>query len=540
MLAARELDKANLPNSAWVNERLEFTHGYGVVMNTVDRFTTQGRPEFFISDLPPISNIDIDVTQPEIYYGETMSDIVFAGSDLEEFNYPDANTNVYASYAGSGGVPLGGAFQRIAFALRFGETNLLFSQYITPETRVMFYRDIQTRIRQITPFLTLDSDPYIVISEGRLYWIQDAYTTSNRYPYSAPIIYPDTGQRINYIRNSVKIVVDAYNGEVDYYIVDQPESDPIIQAYDKIFPNLFQPFDDMPEGLKNHVRYPEQLFLIQTKQYLTYHMTDVQVFFTKEDLRQIPQEIFDGDTVNMEPYYVMFRLPGETETEYLLIQPYTPSGKQNMIAWIAARNDPDTYGQLIAYEFPKQSLVVGPIQIEGFIDQEPAISEQFSLWDQRGSRIIRGNLIVIPLNDSFLYVEPVYLESETSSLPELKRVIVASGERIIMRETLAEGLAALLDGTGSQIEVALTDEIAVPESVVEVEVVEEAVESTDSNEEVIDFPTSDATSEELITLANQQFNAAQQAQQAGDWAAYGAEIEALEETLRQLEARLNP
>ena len=536
MLAPRELDKANLPNSAWVNEKLEFTHGYGLVMNPVDRFTTQGRPEFFMSDLPPTTTVDLVLNQPEIYYGETTDDIVFAGSDLEEFNYPGESENFYSSYAGRGGVPLGGTLKQLAFALRFGETNLLFSQYITPDTRVMFYRNIQERIRTITPFLSLDSDPYIVLADGKLYWIQDAYTTSADYPYSEPITVGNN-RRINYIRNSVKVVVDAYHGDVSYYLVTEPETDPIIEAYDQIFPGLFQPLSEMPATLQAHIRYPEDLFQIQTRQYLTYHMTDVQIFFTKEDLREIPQEIFDGNTQSMEPYYVMFRLPGEAETEYLLIQPYTPSGKKNMIAWIAARNDPEDYGQLIAYELPKQSLVVGPIQIEGFIDQEPNISREFSLWDQRGSRIIRGNLIVIPLNDSFLYVEPVYLESETSSLPELKRVIVASGERIIMRETLAEALEGLLDGEG--VSVAELD-IGEPVDLDAEAGTETGTESQTDGESAAPVLGIDATVLELVQQANAQFEAAQTAQQAGDWAEYGLQIEALEETLRQLELSSAP
>jgi uncharacterized protein len=441
MLSGRELEKSLLPNVTWVNQKLEFTHGYGVVMNPVDRYNPQGRPEFFISDLPARSNIDIEVTRPEIYYGERTNDVVFAGSGLREFSYPDDNDNFYTSYVGTGGVPIGNSVQQLLFALHLGDLNLLFSEYITPQTKVLLYRNIQERISKITPFLLLDRDPYLVIENGRLIWIQDAYTVSNYFPYSQPLQLPQ-GQSINYIRNSVKVTVDAYNGEVTYYLFD--EQDPIIQAYAQIFPNLFQPKSAFPETLWPHIRYPADLFSVQTRQYLTYHMTDVQVFYNKEDLRAIPDEIFDGKMQKMEPYYVLFRLPGEVDTEYLLIQPYTPSGKRNMIAWIAARNDPAHYGELVAYELPKQELVVGPIQIEGFIDQEPSISAQFSLWNQSGSRVIRGNLIVIPLNDSFLYVEPIYLESSNSSLPELKRVIVASGERIVMLEDLQAALDALV------------------------------------------------------------------------------------------------
>ena len=526
MLAARELDKANLPNNTWVNQKLEFTHGYGVVMNPVDRFTSQGRPEFFLSDLPPVSPVGIEVTRPEIYYGETTRDIVFAGSGFDEFSYPGEEENVYASYEGLGGVAMGGQLRQLAIAYHFGETNLLFSDNITPETRVMYYRQIQERIHTIAPFLLLDYDPYLVVADGRLVWMQDAYTVSNRYPYSQPTDDFADGIRFNYIRNSAKITVDAYNGDINFYIV-KPDNDPIISAYNRIYPDLFQPMTDLPESLLDHLRYPEGLFLAQTKQYLTYHMTDEQIFYTKEDLRQIPQEIF-GDTAQpMEPYYVMFTLPGEEKTEYLLIQPYTPDKKDNMTAWIAARNDPEHYGELIAYELPKQSFVVGPIQIESFIDQEPDISQQFSLWGQQGSSIIRGNLIVIPLNDSFLYVEPIYLESEISGLPELKRVIVASGEQIVMRETLGEALDALLAGTGSILDI--------PTEPVEAEATTTTESGTAETETTTPVTANAESVDELIIQANAQFSAAQQAQEAGDWAEYGRQIEALEETLQELE-----
>ena len=535
MLAPRELDKTQLPNDTWVNQKLEFTHGYGVVMNPVDRFTSQGRPEFFISDLPTISNVDIPIDRPEIYYGEATSDVIFAGSDVEEFSYPNEPENVYTRYNGSGGVPMGGQLRQLALAYHFGETNLLFSDAIKEDTRVMYYRNVQDRVRQIAPFLTLDHDPYLVINNGRLVWIQDAYTTSAGYPYSQPISHSErfgtstVSHTFNYIRNSVKITVDAYNGEVNFYLVN-PENDPIIQAYNTIYPDLFQPFSDLPESLIPHLRYPEDLFVVQTKQYLVYHMTDEQIFYTKEDEREIPRELFEDSAQLLEPYYVMFTLPGETETEYLLIQPYTPKEKDNMIAWIAARNDPEHYGELVAYEFPKQSLVVGPFQIEGFIDQEPEISQQFSLWNQNGSKIIRGNLIVIPLNDSFLYVEPIYLESETSALPELKRVIVASGQQIIMRETLGEALDALLDGTGSILDLPAEDTTVNTADDTETDI--NTAESTDTVAPV----ATDASVTELIDQANAQFAAAQAAQQAGDWAEYGIQIEALEQTLQQLEA----
>ncbi|MFK7800520.1 MAG: UPF0182 family protein [Anaerolineae bacterium] len=516
MLAARELNKAKLETDAWVNQKLEFTHGYGLVMNPVDRFNQQGRPEFFISDLPPKSTIGIEVTQPEIYFGETTDDVVFVGSGLPEFSYPNEPENVYTTYSGAGGVTLNNTLRRLAFAYEFGETNLLFSQYITPNTRVLYNRNIRERVQEITPFLSLDGDPYIVLADGKLYWMIDAYTTSNRFPYSDPTQLSN-GRSINYIRNSVKVVIDAYNGEVDYYLVRGNE-DPIIDAYQRIFPGLFQPASAMPTTLQEHLRYPEDMFNIQTRKFQTYHVQDVQVFFNREDLWDIPQEVFYGTPQEMEPYYVLFTLPGEDEPEYLLIQPYTPSGKKNMIAWIAARNDPEFYGQLASFEFPKQSLVVGPIQVESFIDQEPEISSQLSLWDQRGSSVIRGNLIVIPLNDSFLYVEPIYLESDNNQLPELKRVIVASGERVVMRETLDDALTALLEDRNAPAAV-ITEDPNVSEAEVAVPI-----------EIVVD-----GTVAELIAQANAQFEAAQEAQSRGDWAEYGRQIDDLENTLRQLE-----
>jgi uncharacterized membrane protein (UPF0182 family) len=518
MLAGRELNKENLPAPSWVNRNLEFTHGYGIVMNPVDSITSDGQPEFFIKDLPPQSSIDLQVERPEIYYGELTNDAVFVASDREEFSYPSGSQNVYSSYAGDGGVPLDSFLKRAAFAIRLGDANVLLSDEIDSDTRVQFHRQIAERVRQITPFLAMDGDPYIVALPDRLVWIQDAYTLSNKYPYSTP-----AASGLNYIRNSAKIVVDAYDGTVDYYISD-PE-DPIIQAYDQALPGLFKPFAEFPEELIAHVRYPQDLFDIQGEQYLAYHMTDTRVFYNKEDLWAIPMEIFDGNEQTMEPYYVYLRLREEAEPEYLLIQPFTPAGKQNMIAWLAARNDPENYGELVVYELPKQELVFGPLQVEGRIDQEPEISQQFSLWDQRGSRVIRGNLLVIPLNDSFVFVEPVYLLSDTSALPELKRVIVASDTRIAMRETLGEALEALLEAEFAE-DIAAELEAELP---AELETGTET--DSDAPEEILPV---DASIEELIQSANDHFVAAEEAQKEGDWARYGQELRALNSDLQRL------
>ena len=516
MLATRELDKTQLPSLSWVNEKLEFTHGYGIVMNPVDRFTSDGQPEFFIQDLPPASTIGIEVVRPEIYYGELSNDEVFVGSDRDEFSYPSGNENVYTSYAGTGGVPLDNYLKRLAFAVRFGDTNVLLSDEINTQTRVQLHREIQGRIREITPFLTLDSDPYIVLTdEGNLVWLQDAFTVSDRFPYATP----DQATRINYIRNAAKITVDAYNGTVTYYIAD--DSDPIVKAYSRAFPGLFKPLSELPENLQSHLRYPEDLFNLQAQQYLRYHMTDVRVFFNQEDVWQIPQEIFEGSQQPMEPYYVIMPLPGEATSEYLLIQPFTPTGKNNMIAWMAVRNDPENYGELVVYELPKQELVFGPLQVEGRIDQEPDISQQFSLWDQGGSNVIRGNLLVIPLNNSFLYVEPIYLQADTSALPELKRVIVATDTRIAMDTSLEGALAALLLETPGEI---VVEEGAEGETAV----------STETDTTPVQIAPVDANVEELISSANAHFEAAQAAQRSGDWTTYGAELEALEADLNRL------
>lgn len=538
MLSARELDKSGLSSPTWVNQKLEFTHGYGIVMNPVDRITAQGRPFFYLQDLPPRSPVGLSIERPQLYYGELSNDVVYAGSGLEEFDYPSGEENVYTTYEGSGGVSLENTLQRLAFAIRFADPNLLLSQYIDEDTRVMFHRQIQQRIEHITPFLWQDHDPYVVAADGRLYWIVDAYTVSDDLPYSQPFVRPpNLSERtasaftvpdgVNYIRNAVKIVIDAYTGEVNYYVADA--DDPLIQTYDRVFPDLFQPMSEMPASLLEHVRYPEGLFLIQTQQYLKYHMEDVQVFYNEEDLWQIPNEIFDGQQQPIEPYYVTFSLPGsEDPAEFLLIQPYSPSTRDNMIAWIAGRSDPPNYGELHSVELPKQELVFGPIQVEARIDQEPAISQQFSLWGQRGSRVIRGNLLVIPINNSFLYVEPIYLQSESTALPELKRVILAAGESIVMRETLDGALVALLE------EAPAVDEIVAEPPVEGGQEGEPTPEEGEEAPSPTPAPATEASVEELIFSANEHFSAAEAAQRNGDWSTYGRELELLQDDLQRL------
>jgi uncharacterized membrane protein (UPF0182 family) len=530
MLAGRELNKANLPSPSWINEKLIFTHGYGVVMNPVDQVTPEGRPEFFIKDLPPETTVPIEIDRPEIYYGENMNDVVFVDSGQEEFDYPLGTQNAQSTYEGDGGIILSNIIRRLAFAIRFGESNLLLSDDVDSDTRVLLHRQIGERVQKIAPFLALDNDPYLVIADGRLFWILDAYTLSRYFPYSTP-----TEQGFNYIRNAVKVTVDAYNGTVNFYIADP--DDPIIQAYADAFPDLFHPLEEMPGELQTHIRYPMDLFSVQTRQYLKYHMTDVQTFYNQEDLWDIPLEVFDANQQPIEPYYVILSLPGEEDNEFLLIAPYTPSGKNNMIAWLAARSDPPNYGELVAYELPKQQLVFGPIQVEARIDQNPEISAQISLWNQRGSRVIRGNLIVMPMGSSFLYVEPLYLLAESTELPELQRVIVASGDRLAMRETLGEAVLALVEQGPSVTEI-VDEAPAADETASDVDATAPGEETTTDATEPESRPAGsaelDPAIQELVQSANEHYEAAEEAQRRGDWATYGDELDALQEALQRL------
>ncbi len=521
-LAARELDKSQLRSPTWVTQKLQFTHGYGVVVNPVNEVTGDGLPQLWVKDLPPKSSVDLPVERPEIYYGESTSDYVFVQTKEREFNYPSGDENVYASYQGSGGVVLDSYFKRLAFTLRLADANMLLSQDFTSQSRVLLYRNISQRAERIAPFLSYDKDPYLVIGEdGHLYWIQDAYTTSDLFPYAEPI------NGINYIRNSVKVVIDAYDGSLTFYVVD-PE-DPLLQAYIAIFPRLFTPISQMPDWLRAHLRYPEDLFRIQASLYQTYHMRDVNVFYNKEDLWQIPLENFSGNTQPVEPYYIILQLPGETEAEFVLIQPFTPNNKDNLIAWLAARSDGPYYGQLVVYRFPKQELIFGPLQIEGRIDQDPEISSQITLWDQGGSEVIRGNLLVLPIDNSLLYVEPLYLRAESGQIPELKRVILASGEQIVMRETLDQAVLALFGG--KQPVVAAADTSASEEETAETTTPEV---STATGQAASEEELSTEDIGQLALTASNHYEAAQKALQQGDWATYGAELEKMKAALDKL------
>jgi uncharacterized membrane protein (UPF0182 family) len=442
MLAARELSPEKLLAQAqtWVNRRLQFTHGYGVAMSPVNEVTPEGLPTLLLQDVPPRGKLPVD--RPEVYYGEKSPGYVIVRTRFPEFNYPKGEENVYTTYQGTTGVKLGSPVRRLLFAWRFRDVNILLSDAITPESVILYYRNITERVGRLAPFLRLDRDPYVVIADGRLYWILDAYTQTDRYPYSQP-----SREGFNYVRNSVKAVVDAYHGTVALYVAEP--ADPMIQTYARVFPGLFQPLDGLPASLRPHLRYPQDIFSTQAEMYRTFHMQDPRVFYNREDMWSLPQEISIDKPVEMTPYYVIMRLPGVATEEYVLIMPFTPPGKQNMITWLAARSDGEHYGKLLAFRYPKDKLVFGPMQIEARINQDTRISEQFTLWNQGGNRVIRGNMIVIPIGGSNLYVEPIYLQAEQGRLPEMKRVVLASGNRVVMEPTVTAALRALLAEPGA-------------------------------------------------------------------------------------------
>lgn len=471
MLSTRELSQ-ELPSKAqtWVNERLQFTHGYGIVMNFVAKTAGDGVPDYILDNIPARSKFGLNVTRPEIYYGKSMRGYRIVATHVKEFDYPKGNDNVYTSYAGTGGIPLDSFWKRMLFAWTQGDVNILLTSYLGPESRIQIWRRVRERVAQIAPFLRFDDDPYPVVSDGKLYWIQDAYTVSDYFPYSNPsstvqppqvapgfrfnpsggLMRPQetsveadtelTGG-LNYIRNSVKAVVDMYDGTVRFYVMDP--SDPVLAVYRRAFPGAFADLSQLPEGLKSHLRYPPDMFAIQTGQYRLFHMTDPQVFYNQEDLWQFPSERYEGATHFMRPYYVLMKLPGSMTPQYLLMTPFTPPGRDNMIAWMAAKCDFPDYGKIVVFRLPKEKLIYGPSQVEAMIDQNTVISRQLSLWDQRGSHVIRGKQIVTPIESSFLYVVPLYLTSTSVSFPQLKRVIVAADGKVTMAPTLDAALASL-------------------------------------------------------------------------------------------------
>ena len=446
MLSARELDFDRVPQKAqtWVNQRLKYTHGYGLVMSPVNRVTPSGLPELYFKDIPPVSSVDLKLDRPAIYYGEETDDYIFTGTTTPEFDYPLGDANAFTNYDGKGGVKLSSIWRRLAYAYDLGSLKILISNYFTNQSHIHYYRQILTRVKQIAPFLNFDHDPYLAVINGRLQWIIDTYTTSDRYPYSEPVVQTDILPRysqVNYIRNSVKAIVDAYDGTVQFYVVD--EADPVLATYRQIFPNLFIPRKDTPPDVKAHFRYPLDLFKLQAQMYRAYHMSNPEVFYNREDLWDLPQQTYEDSELLMEPYYLMVKLPGESQTGFILILPFTPAKRDNAIAWMAARSNGEDYGKLLLYNFPKQKLVYGPRQIEARIDQTPEISQQFTLWSQAGSKVIRGDLLIIPIEQSLLYIEPVYLRAEQGELPELKRVIVAYDKQVVMEQNLELALKTI-------------------------------------------------------------------------------------------------
>ena len=438
MLAARELS-VELPSKggSWVNRHLQYTHGYGLAMCLAADKDDQGGPVFIVEDLPPKGSPDLTVSRPEIYYGTEMTSYQIVSTGVKEFDYPKGDQNVYTSYAGHGGVLLDSFWKKALFAWHQFDVNIVLSSYLLPQSRIQLWRTVQQSVSRSAPFLKLDRDPYLVVDQGRLFWIQDAYTVADGFPYSEP-----TDDGFSYIRNSVKVVVDAYEGDVRFYVIDP--ADPILRAYRAAFPGLFHSLDEMSPGLRQHLRYPQDLFEIQVDKFNTYHMTVPQVFYNREDVWASPYEKFGGKTIQLEPYYVLMKLPGENRLGFLLMTPVTPSNRDNMIAWIGARSDFPGYGEMIVYKLSKDNLILGPLQIEAMIDQDTTIARQLTLWDQRGSRVIRGNLLVIPINQSFLYVEPVFLLAAETNIPQLKRVIVSNGEHVAMEATLAQALQVIL------------------------------------------------------------------------------------------------
>lgn len=499
MLSARELSQDELPDQAktWQNLHLFYTHGYGICMSPANVVTSEGLPELYVKNIPPDSALG-EMVRPEIYYGEGQKDYVVVNTGLPEFDYPLGDENVYSSYNGTGGIKLD-PLMRLLMAYRLASLKILLSDDVTADSRVMIHRNVIDRARALAPFLVYDRDPYIVFADGRLYWIVDAYTLTDRYPYSEP------SGGFNYIRNSVKVVIDAYNGTVRYYVAFD---EPMVRAYESIFPDLFSPLDSMPEELQSHLRYPVDLFSVQAGIYGNYHMTDPQVFYNREDAWDIPTEVYEGDRETVEPYYVIMKTPGsDGDEEFMLILPFTPRSKNNMIAWMCAKSDQPEYGDLVVFKFSKDQLIYGPMQIEARIDQDTEISEQLTLWSQKGSSVVRGNLLVIPVENSLLYVEPLFLRAENSELPELKRVIVAYNGQVAMEETLEEALAAIFE-----------------------------LEPTTPSQAAAEG-REDLSSAELIGEAGALYRSAQEELRAGNWSSYGQKIDRLGEVISALEER---
>jgi uncharacterized membrane protein (UPF0182 family) len=515
MLSARELNTETLQNRSWVNERLNFTHGYGLTLGPVNQVTSEGLPVLFIKDIPPVSTVDLRISQPSIYFGELSSDYVLVKTRAREFHHPRGDDNVYTEYGGRGGVPLNGFFRRFMFALRFHSSDILLTDVAMPQSRVLYHRKISDRVREIAPFLTFDSDPYLVIADGRLVWLYDAYTTTDQYPYSTP-----ARKGFNYIRNAVKVSIDAYDGTTTFYIADP--DDPIAQTLARVFPGMFQPISRMPASLRRHVRYPEDIFAVQTAIFSTYHMTNPGVFYNKEDQWEVPAIEVESQPVAMQPYYTVMKLPNEKGPEFLQMLPFTPRRKDNLAAWMVARSDGEHYGRLFVFQFPKQKVVFGPRQIVARINQDQVISPQITLWNQQGSQVIQGTLLVVPIEESLLYIRPLYLRASGGRIPELKRVIVAYQNQIVMEESLPAALNRIF-GPGAA---------RMPQPGAETRPAVPLVESTEPTPPV--GPEPGESLESLAALAQEHYQRAMQAQREGNWAQYGEEIKKLGDVLARM------
>ncbi len=512
MLSARELNSNSLPNRSWINERLQYTHGFGVAMGPVNEVTQEGLPVLFLRDLPPRSDTTLSVDQPSVYFGELSNDYVVVNTNTDEFHYPEGDDNVSNRYDGTGGLALGNLLRRALFSLRFRSYEVLVSGQVTSESRVLFHRNISDRLSTIAPFLQYDADPYLVVSDGGLFWIRDAYTLTANYPYSTPV-----ARGVNYIRNSVKVVVDAFNGTTTFYLAEP--DDPLVLTLSKVFPDFLQPLASMPEDLQTHLRYPEDIFTLQTSMYSTYHMTNPSVFYNREDQWEVP--IIDGE--QMEPYYTIMRLPGEDRAEFIQMLPFTPRGRNNLAAWMVARSDGEQYGRMLTFQFPKQKLIFGPSQIVARINQDQIISPQITLWNQQGSEVIQGTLLVIPIEEALLYIRPLYLRASGGRIPELKQVVVAYQNQIVMAETLDRALGGIFGEAGP-------DTARAPETLL----ASSAPSDADSAGDDLSAPRSNASAT-LAVQARGHYSRALQAQREGNWARYGEEIERLGEVLARME-----
>ncbi len=443
MLSPRELDTTNLPSRTWINDRLTYTHGYGLTLGPVNQVTSEGLPVLYVGNLPLQTTPDLSIEEPSLYFGEMLNDYVIVRTATREFHYPRSEGDVYTQYDGRGGLSIGSFWRKMLFALRFGAYEMLLSSEVGSESRILFLRNIRERVQTLAPFLAFDRDPYLVVADGRLFWMYDAYTTSNRYPYSTP----SGPGGLNYIRNSVKVVIDAYHGTTTFYMADS--NDPIAAAYARIFPAMFAPLDEMPASLRDHVRYPEDIFAIQSSVFATYHMTEPAIFYNREDQWEVPIIDDTGEAGPMQPYYTIMQLPGETEPEFIQMLPFTPRSRDNLAAWLAARSDGEHYGTLRVFQFPKQKVIFGPRQVVARISQDQTIAPQITLWNQQGSQVIWGTLMVIPIEESLIYVRPLYLRASGGRIPELTRVIVAYQNQIVMEETLDAALVRLFGGTAA-------------------------------------------------------------------------------------------